>query len=81
MHNYSQTSKAPDLTCAAASENSGRKPAPDKQPAMINPKTWKCACGSENTGQFCPKCGSKKPAPVVEQKSAPAQPSFLQAVW
>jgi hypothetical protein len=60
------------------SENAGRKPVPGEQPAMINPKPWKCACGSKNTGQFCPKCGSKKLAPVIEQKSAPAQPSFCR---
>jgi ribosomal protein L40E len=60
------------------SENSGRKPALDKQPAMIKPKTWNCACGSENTRQFCPKCGSERPAPVVKQKSAPAQPAFCR---
>ena len=23
--------------------------------------TWKCACGTENTGKFCSNCGSKKP--------------------
>ncbi len=25
---------------------------------------WKCACGAQNTGKFCPNCG--KPQPVVE---------------
>ncbi len=25
--------------------------------------TWKCSCGTENTGNFCNNCGSKKPAP------------------
>ena len=24
-------------------------------------ESWKCACGSENTGKFCPECGAKKP--------------------
>ena len=23
--------------------------------------SWKCACGTENTGKFCTECGSKKP--------------------
>ena len=23
--------------------------------------TWKCACGAENTGNFCSECGNKKP--------------------
>ncbi len=60
------------------SENADRKPAPVERPVMINPKTWQCTCGSKNTEQFCPKCGSKKPAPVVEQKSAPAQPAVCK---
>ncbi len=60
------------------SENSARKPAPDEQPAMIHPKTWKCSCGSKNTGPFCPKCGSKKPAPVVKKRSTPAQPTVCK---
>ena len=25
---------------------------------------WKCACGATATGNFCPNCGSKKPAPA-----------------
>ena len=24
-------------------------------------ESWKCSCGSVNTGKFCPECGSKKP--------------------
>ncbi len=49
-------------------------PAPDEQ----LPKTWECACGITNTGEFCPKCGRKKPSPVVDQKSAPAQPTYCR---
>ncbi len=26
--------------------------------------SWKCECGSVNTGKFCPKCGAKKPEAV-----------------
>ncbi len=43
-------------------KNPARKPASGKQPAMIAPPTWKCACGRKNTGAFCPQCGSKKSA-------------------
>lgn len=68
-----QTPPAPLL-----SKNAMSKPAPVQRPVVIDPKTWKCACGSLNTGQFCPKCGSKKPAPVVEQMSAPVQPAFCR---
>ncbi|MBR3150109.1 MAG: hypothetical protein IKF64_08060, partial [Eubacterium sp.] len=25
------------------------------------PSLWRCSCGSMNTGNFCEKCGSKKP--------------------
>lgn len=44
------------------SENTGKKRRPVEQAAMVHPDTWDCACGSKNTGAFCPKCGSKKPA-------------------
>ena len=33
--------------------------APGTNPAAGN--TWTCACGSVNTGKFCPNCGSAKP--------------------
>ena len=34
----------------------GQQKAPAKQG-----DSWKCSCGSVNTGKFCPECGSKKP--------------------
>ena len=30
-------------------------------PAAPAAETWTCACGSVNTGRFCPECGAKKP--------------------
>lgn len=60
------------------SENAMSKPAPVQRRVVIDPKTWKCACGSLNTGQFCPKCDSEKPDPVDEQKRAPDQPAFCR---
>ena len=30
-------------------------------PAAPVAETWTCACGSVNTGKFCPECGAKKP--------------------
>lgn len=65
-------------TAPLLSENAMSKPAPVQRPVVIDPKTWKCACGSLNTGQFCPKCGSEKPDPVDEQKGQPAQPAFCR---
>ncbi len=32
---------------------------PEPKPAA---GSWKCACGTEVTGNFCPECGAKKPA-------------------
>ena len=30
-------------------------------PAAPSAEAWTCACGSVNTGKFCPECGAKKP--------------------
>ena len=30
-------------------------------PAAPAAEAWTCACGSVNTGRFCPECGAKKP--------------------
>ena len=27
--------------------------------------SWKCSCGATATGNFCPECGAKKPAPAA----------------
>ena len=35
--------------------------APQSAPAAETAPTWKCGCGTENTGKFCVECGSKKP--------------------
>ncbi|MBQ6862660.1 MAG: SPFH domain-containing protein [Clostridia bacterium] len=35
-----------------------------QQPAAPAADGWKCSCGATATGNFCPNCGSKKPAPV-----------------
>ena len=28
-----------------------------------NANTWRCSCGTENTGKFCANCGKSRPAP------------------
>ena len=33
-------------------------------PAAPAVDSWKCACGTVATGNFCPDCGAKKPAPA-----------------
>ena len=35
---------------------------PVQQPVQRT-DTWKCACGAEVSGKFCPECGTKKPEP------------------
>ncbi len=32
-------------------------------PATAKDGAWKCECGAEVTGKFCPECGKKKPEP------------------
>ncbi len=44
------------------SEKIGKKRVLVEQAATVHPNTWDCTCGRKNTGAFCPKCGSKKPA-------------------
>ena len=46
---------------AAAPQQAPAQPveAPATQPAA---NTWTCACGSVNTGKFCPECGKAAPA-------------------
>ncbi len=40
-------------------------------PTQEKPKdTWKCSCGTENTGRFCAECGGKAVVPVIEPPKA-----------
>ena len=32
-----------------------------QQKAPVRQDSWKCGCGSVNTGKFCPECGARKP--------------------
>ena len=40
-------------------QQAAQQPAPQVTPAADG---WKCACGTTATGNFCPECGSKRPA-------------------
>ncbi|MCI5538299.1 MAG: SPFH domain-containing protein [Oscillospiraceae bacterium] len=40
----------------------GQQNAQNQQPAAApSGSTWKCACGADVSGNFCPQCGAKKP--------------------
>ena len=41
--------------------------AQNQQPAAAPADSWKCSCGTENTGKFCANCGSPKPAPAAAE--------------
>ena len=36
--------------------------APQAAPQPVVQEPWQCACGTVNTGKFCPECGSPRPA-------------------
>ena len=41
---------------------------PQEQPSQgapaASPDSWKCVCGATVNGNFCPECGTKRPAPA-----------------
>ena len=41
-----------------------------QQAAQTPADGWKCSCGATATGNFCPNCGNKKPAPQGSWKCA-----------
>ena len=54
------------LHLATLAKTQQTPPQPDWAPA---PMGWACGCGQRgNTGNFCPNCGSKKPAPKPSWK-------------
>jgi membrane protease subunit (stomatin/prohibitin family) len=45
------------------------QPQPQQQaPTQPVSDTWKCECGTDNTGKFCTECGKPKPAPVASDE-------------
>ena len=49
---------AQNLFQMGAQQPTPQQPAPAQQPAE---GAWKCACGAEASGKFCPECGASKP--------------------
>ena len=48
----------------AAASQSNMQQMKQSEPVKMEPvtkNTWKCCCGAENVGKFCPECGAKKP--------------------
>ena len=52
----------PSVSGALMNQPTGET-AQTEQPAAED-GSWKCTCGSTNTGKFCPECGSAKPTEV-----------------
>ncbi len=53
--NMAQTAGGFNANAIYQNQQQYQKPAPAAN-------TWKCVCGSENTGKFCVECGASKPA-------------------
>ncbi len=45
--------------------NIGQQQQMAQQQQQASANTWKCSCGADVTGNFCPNCGSKKPELVA----------------
>ena len=45
-----------------------QQPVAPSAPAAPAADSWKCSCGTENKGNFCTNCGSKKPQPAGSWK-------------
>ena len=46
-----------------AQQQAQQQQAPQQAAPAADPNAWKCSCGATVSGNFCPECGSKKPAP------------------
>ncbi len=46
------------------------EPTATPTPASVADGAWVCTCGSNNTGKFCPECGTPKPVAPMEPQCA-----------
>ena len=46
-----------------AQQQAQQQQVPQQAAPAADPNAWKCSCGATVSGNFCPECGSKKPAP------------------
>ncbi|MBO4219698.1 MAG: SPFH domain-containing protein [Clostridia bacterium] len=51
------------FTAAQQLYNTGAQQKAAAEAEAPKANTWKCACGKEVSGNFCPECGAKKPEP------------------
>lgn len=49
------------MTAASQSNMQQMKQSEPVKMEPVTKNTWKCSCGAENVGKFCPECGAKKP--------------------
>lgn len=56
-----QPQQAPYQAPPAAPAPAPAAPAASAAPAADQPASWTCSCGHDNTGNFCMKCGNKRP--------------------
>lgn len=65
--NLMQQGQAQQMAAAQAAQTAAAQQAVSQPTAVQQGQpdggaTWTCACGHVNTGNFCPNCGTKKPA-------------------
>lgn len=60
VYHFSNSESA-EAAAAPAAEQAATDTAAEETSSEAADGTWTCACGSVNTGKFCPECGAAKP--------------------